>query len=116
MEATLGAVVIVAAGLDTRAWRLPDLVGRNVYEIDQPVVLAFKAEALLTPGVTPVGKLCSLADRPSSGLAICLAEGRFSGIRADGVVDRGSAALSTARGPGRGVRTDQHTVQMSPTG
>jgi methyltransferase (TIGR00027 family) len=45
--------VIVAAGLDTRAWRLPELGGCTVYEIDQPGVLKFKAEALRTQGGTP---------------------------------------------------------------
>lgn len=39
-------VVILAAGLDTRAWRLPWVGGTTVYELDQPKVLAFKAEVL----------------------------------------------------------------------
>jgi methyltransferase (TIGR00027 family) len=38
--------VILAAGLDARAWRLPWVTGSVVYEIDQPKVLAFKAETL----------------------------------------------------------------------
>jgi methyltransferase (TIGR00027 family) len=38
--------VILAAGLDARAWRLPWVDGSTVYEIDQPKVLAFKAETL----------------------------------------------------------------------
>ncbi|MGX9789421.1 SAM-dependent methyltransferase [Mycobacterium sp. MMS18-G62] len=38
--------VILAAGLDARAWRLPWIDGSVVYEIDQPKVLAFKAETL----------------------------------------------------------------------
>jgi methyltransferase (TIGR00027 family) len=38
--------VILAAGLDARAWRLPWISGSVVYEIDQPQVLAFKAETL----------------------------------------------------------------------
>jgi methyltransferase (TIGR00027 family) len=38
--------VILAAGLDARAWRLPWVDGAVVYEIDQPKVLAFKAETL----------------------------------------------------------------------
>jgi methyltransferase (TIGR00027 family) len=39
-------VVILAAGLDARAWRLPWVDGSVVYEIDQPQVLAFKAQTL----------------------------------------------------------------------
>ena len=38
--------VILAAGLDARAWRLPWNDGSAVYEIDQPKVLAFKTETL----------------------------------------------------------------------
>jgi methyltransferase (TIGR00027 family) len=38
--------VILAAGLDARAWRLPWVSANVVYEIDQPQVLAFKAETL----------------------------------------------------------------------
>jgi methyltransferase (TIGR00027 family) len=39
-------VVILAAGLDTRAWRLPWISGTTVFELDQPKVLEFKAEVL----------------------------------------------------------------------
>ncbi|GAA3534277.1 class I SAM-dependent methyltransferase [Amycolatopsis ultiminotia] len=38
-------VVILAAGLDARAYRL-DLTGRDVYEVDQPRVLEFKQQVL----------------------------------------------------------------------
>ena len=36
-------VVILAAGLDARAWRLPWIADTVVYEIDQPKVLEFKS-------------------------------------------------------------------------
>jgi methyltransferase (TIGR00027 family) len=39
-------VVILAAGLDARAWRLPWVADTTVYEIDQPKVLEFKARTL----------------------------------------------------------------------
>ncbi len=45
--------VILAAGLDARAWRLPWNDGSAVYEIDQPKVLAFKTETLHTRGSDP---------------------------------------------------------------
>ena len=45
--------VILASGLDARAWRLPWIDGSVVYEIDQPKVLTFKAEVLLAHGATP---------------------------------------------------------------
>ncbi|MCB0928237.1 MAG: SAM-dependent methyltransferase [Mycolicibacterium insubricum] len=39
-------VVLLAAGLDARAWRLPWPAGVTVYELDQPGVLAFKADVM----------------------------------------------------------------------
>lgn len=46
--------VILAAGLDARAWRLAWPEGSVVYEIDQPKVLAFKIETLESHDVTPI--------------------------------------------------------------
>jgi len=43
-------VVILAAGLDTRAFRLDWLPGTTVYEIDAPMVLAFKDSVLAAQG------------------------------------------------------------------
>ena len=45
--------VILAAGLDARAWRLPWVNGSVVYEIDQPQVLAFKADTLAARRARP---------------------------------------------------------------
>jgi methyltransferase (TIGR00027 family) len=45
--------VILAAGLDARAWRLPWPEGTVVYEIDQPKVLDFKADTLQRHGAQP---------------------------------------------------------------
>jgi methyltransferase (TIGR00027 family) len=45
--------VILAAGLDARAWRLPWFNGSVVYEIDQPKVLTFKTETLRRHEATP---------------------------------------------------------------
>jgi O-methyltransferase involved in polyketide biosynthesis len=43
-------VVILAAGLDSRAWRLPWPDGTTVYELDQPKVLEFKTSTLQERG------------------------------------------------------------------
>jgi methyltransferase (TIGR00027 family) len=48
--------VILAAGLDARAWRLPWVTGSAVYEIDQPQVLAFKAATLDARRARPAAK------------------------------------------------------------
>ncbi len=46
-------VVILAAGLDARAYRLPWPAGTVVYEIDQPEVIAFKTTTLAGLGAEP---------------------------------------------------------------
>jgi methyltransferase (TIGR00027 family) len=46
-------VVILAAGLDARAFRLPWPDGVRLYELDQPDVLAFKNAVLASEGAVP---------------------------------------------------------------
>ncbi|WP_156687671.1 class I SAM-dependent methyltransferase [Mycobacterium sp. Marseille-P9652] len=46
-------VVILASGLDSRAYRLDWPAGTVVYEIDQPQVLDYKSQTLADNGVTP---------------------------------------------------------------
>jgi methyltransferase (TIGR00027 family) len=46
-------VVILASGLDSRAYRLDWPAGTTVYEIDQPKVLEYKSTTLADNGVTP---------------------------------------------------------------
>jgi methyltransferase (TIGR00027 family) len=46
-------VVILASGLDSRAYRLDWPAGTTVYEIDQPKVLAYKTATLAAHGATP---------------------------------------------------------------
>jgi methyltransferase (TIGR00027 family) len=45
--------VILAAGLDTRAYRLPWPSGTTVYEVDQPQVIEFKSRTLADLGAAP---------------------------------------------------------------
>jgi methyltransferase (TIGR00027 family) len=54
-------VVILAAGLDARAWRLPWPDGTTVYELDQAKVLEFKSTTLQDRGAQPTSRLVSLA-------------------------------------------------------
>ena len=51
VDAGIRQVVILASGLDSRAFRLPWPAGTTVYEIDQPKVLEYKAATL--DGVSP---------------------------------------------------------------
>jgi len=53
--------VILAAGLDARAWRLPWPSGSVVYELDQPLVLAFKAEVLEQHHAKPAARYVPVA-------------------------------------------------------
>lgn len=46
-------IVILAAGLDSRAFRLPWPAGTTVFEVDQPKVLEYKAATLARHGVSP---------------------------------------------------------------
>jgi methyltransferase (TIGR00027 family) len=52
-RAGIRQVVILAAGLDARSWRLPWPDGVTVFELDQPRVLDFKASTLHEHGTGP---------------------------------------------------------------
>ena len=49
-------IVILASGLDSRAYRIDWPAGTVVYEIDQPKVLEYKAATLATHGVHPIAQ------------------------------------------------------------
>jgi methyltransferase (TIGR00027 family) len=53
-------VVILAAGLDARAWRLPWPNGTTVYELDQAKVLDFKNSTLQSRDAQPTSSLVSV--------------------------------------------------------
>ena len=66
-------VVILAAGLDARSWRLPWPDGTTVYELDQTKVLDFKSSTLQRRGAQPdraAGERCGGSAR---GLANSIA-------------------------------------------
>jgi len=52
-EAGVRQAVILASGLDSRAYRLPWPAGTAVYEIDQPNVIGAKTAAMTEIGATP---------------------------------------------------------------
>jgi methyltransferase (TIGR00027 family) len=52
-NAGITQVVILASGLDSRAYRLPWPTGTVVYEVDQPRVIEFKTRALAELGAAP---------------------------------------------------------------
>lgn len=52
-DAGIRQAVILAAGLDARAYRLPWPAGTVVYEVDQPQVIGFKSTTLARLGAEP---------------------------------------------------------------
>jgi methyltransferase (TIGR00027 family) len=52
-DAGIRQVVILASGLDARAYRLPWAAGTTVYEIDQPRVIEFKTATIADLGSEP---------------------------------------------------------------
>jgi methyltransferase (TIGR00027 family) len=64
IEAANGGIrqaVILASGLDARAYRLPWPAGTTVYEIDQPAVIEFKTTTLADLGAAPKADRRSVA-------------------------------------------------------
>ncbi len=53
--------VILASGLDTRAYRLRWPAGTVVYEVDQPQVIAFKTDTLAGLGAAPTAERRAIA-------------------------------------------------------
>jgi methyltransferase (TIGR00027 family) len=56
VEAGVRQVVILASGLDSRAYRLPWPPGTVVYEVDQPQVIEFKTTTLADFGAEPTAE------------------------------------------------------------
>jgi methyltransferase (TIGR00027 family) len=60
-RAGIRQVVILAAGLDARAWRLPWPDGTRVFELDLPKVLDFKSSTLQARGAQPTALRTEIA-------------------------------------------------------
>ena len=85
-EAGVRQAVILAAGLDSRAYRLPWPTGTVVYEIDQPKVIDFKSQALADFGASPT------ADRRT--VSVDLRDDWPAALRAAGFDDAAPTAWS----------------------
>ena len=70
-------VVILAAGLDSRSWRLSWPAGTTVYELDQAKVLDFKSNTLAQRGAQPTARLVSVAVDLRDDWPIALREAGF---------------------------------------
>ena len=55
-QSGIGQAVILASGLDARAYRLPWPAGTVVYEVDMPEVIEFKTQTLSALGAEPTAE------------------------------------------------------------
>lgn len=76
-QAGLLQVVIVASGLDSRAYRLRWPIGTTVYEIDQPEVIAFKMATMAEIGAAPAAQLRTVGIDLREDWPAALQEARF---------------------------------------
>lgn len=90
-DAGIRQIVILASGLDSRAYRLAWPDGTVVYEIDQPKVLQYKAATLAEHGVQPAAQLRAVPvdlrqDWPAALRAAGFDPGRPSAWLAEGLL------------------------------
>jgi len=132
-EAGIRQIVILASGLDSRAYRLAWPADTTVFEIDQPKVLEYKATKLADNDVRPAATLHQVPidlrnDWPKalrgkgfdpSKPTAWLAEGLLMYLPAD-AQDRLFALITELSGPGSriaaeavGVRSDERRQEMS---
>lgn len=134
VESGIRQVVILASGLDSRAYRLDWPAGTTVYEIDQPKVLAYKEQTLAANDVTPAVERRAVAidlrqDWPAALTAAgfdpgvptaWLAEGLLMYLPADGQ-DRLFDQITALSAPGSRIaaetagnhRSDERREQMA---
>ncbi len=91
MDAGVRQAVILASGLDTRAYRLPWPADAAVYEIDQPEVIDFKTRTLADLGAAPTAQRRTVAidlrdDWPSALTAAGLDTAKPTAWSAEGLL------------------------------
>jgi methyltransferase (TIGR00027 family) len=112
--------VILASGLDTRAYRLNWPAGTTVYELDQPDVIAFKTDNLAALGASPSAERRTVAidlrdDWPSALKAAGFDPGQPTVWSAEGLLiylppeaqDRLFASITELSAPGSRLVCEQ---------
>jgi methyltransferase (TIGR00027 family) len=126
MRAGIRQVVILAAGLDSRAYRLDWPVGTTVYELDQPKVLEYKTSTLDAHGAQPkarrVGVAVDLRDDWPAALTAAgfdaaqptawLAEGLLPYLPAD-AQDRLFELVTANSAPGSRIAVEAFSMDLS---
>ena len=119
--------VILASGLDTRAYRLPWPAGTVVYEIDQPEVIEFKTRTLAGLGAEPTAVRRTVAidlrdDWPSALAEAGLDPGQPTAWSAEGLLvylppdaqDRLFDNIVALSAPGSAIATEQMDLRNAP--
>lgn len=89
-------VVILGAGFDSRAWRLPALAGVPVFELDHPATSQQKRQRLIAAGLDPARVVQVAIDFDRQPLAETLSIRGFEGCRRTVVVWEGVANYLSA--------------------
>jgi methyltransferase (TIGR00027 family) len=123
VDAGIRQVVILASGLDSRAFRLPWPAGTTVFEIDQPKVLEYKSATLTAHGVRPTAERREVAmdlrqDWPAALTAAGFDRGRPTAWLAEGLLmylpadaqDRLFAQITELSAPGSRVAAESMGV------
>ncbi|OBI88364.1 class I SAM-dependent methyltransferase [Mycobacterium asiaticum] len=124
-EAGIRQVVILAAGLDSRAYRLRWPDGTQVYEIDQPKVLEYKASILAAHGATPAADRHAVPvdlreDWPAALIAAGFEPGRPTAWLAEGLLaylpsdaqDRLFEMCTELSAPGSRIAVEAFTMRI----
>ena len=125
--AGIGQAVILAAGLDARAYRLAWPPGSVVYEVDQPKVVAFKTETMAGLGAKPTaerrtGSIDLREDWPAALRDSGFDDTKPAAWSAEGLLmylppeaqDRLFDHITALSGPGSQLATEYHP-QTGPT-
>ena len=124
----IGQAVILASGLDTRAYRLPWPADTVVYEIDQPQVIEFKTRTLAGLGAEPAAQRRTVAidlrdDWPAALRAAGFDAGRPTAWSAEGLLvylppeaqDRLFDNIAALSAPGSRIATEHLDLRNIPS-
>jgi len=127
-ESGIQQAVILASGLDTRAYRLPWPAGTVVYEIDQPEVIEFKTRTLADLGAAPSAERRTVSidlrdDWPSALVAAGFDAQRPTAWSAEGLLvylppeaqDRLFDNIAAASVPGSRIATEHMDLRNIPS-
>lgn len=126
-ESGVRQAVILASGLDTRAYRLPWPAGTVVFELDQPEVIAFKTSTLAELGAQPAAERRTVAidlrdDWPSALTAAGFDPNAPTAWIAEGLLiylpptaqDKLLDDLTTLSAPGSRIATEEMDMSSLP--